>query len=267
VKARDLSNSAGQVTGSSRRQDEKSGQAAAAVEKLVASIASIARSAGHVQQQSLESLKRAQAGDQSLDGLLSEMDAVESAVRQMAESINEFVRDTEAINVMTLAVREIANQTNLLALNAAIEAARAGEQGRGFAVVADEVRKLAEKSAHSVSEINALTEKLASQSAAVRQAIDESFAHISSSQESARAVADILQAANGSVRNVGEGLHAIALETNQQRQASGEVASSIEAIAVMAGDNNLAVEETATAADSLRNLADRLQQIVGRFRI
>ncbi len=267
AKAHDLSMSASRVASSSHQQDEKSNQAAAAVEQLVTSIVSIAQSAEHVQHQSQESLDRAQAGNRSLTELLEEMDVVESAVKQMAESVNEFVRNTEAINAMTQEVKDIAEQTNLLALNAAIEAARAGEQGRGFAVVADEVRKLAEKSARSASEIDAITEKLTSQSVAVRKAIHEGLSHLSSSQESVHSVADILTATNGSVQEVGEGLDTIATATDQQRRVSGEVADNIEAIASMARDNTSSVEETAAAADDLKILADNLQGTVGRFKV
>jgi methyl-accepting chemotaxis protein len=195
------------------------------------------------------------------------MDVVESAVKQMAESVNEFVRNTEAINTMTQEVKDIAEQTNLLALNAAIEAARAGEQGRGFAVVADEVRKLAEKSSRSAEEIDAITEKLTSQSVAVRKAINEGLSHLTSSQDSVHTVASILQATNGSVKEVGAGLDTIAMATDEQRRVSGEVAESIEAIAHMARDNTSAVEETAAAADDLKNLADNLQRTVSRFKV
>ncbi len=267
AKAHDLSSSATRVASSSHQQDAKSNQAAAAVEELVSSIVSIAQSAEHVQHQSQESLDRAQAGNRSLTALLSEMDVVESAVKQMAESVNDFVRNTEAINTMTQEVKDIAEQTNLLALNAAIEAARAGEQGRGFAVVADEVRKLAEKSSRSASEIDAITEKLTSQSVAVRKAINEGLEHLSSSQESVHSVADILHATNGSVQEVGEGLDNIAMATDQQRRVSGEVADNIEAIAMMARDNTSSVEETASAADGLKDLADNLQNTVGRFKV
>ncbi|WP_303783336.1 methyl-accepting chemotaxis protein [Azovibrio restrictus] len=267
AKAHDLSSSAARVANSSHSQDEKSIQAASAVEQLVTSISSIAQSAGQVQHQSQESLDRAQAGNRSLSELLTEMDVVESAVKQMAESVNEFVRNTEAINTMTQEVKDIAEQTNLLALNAAIEAARAGEQGRGFAVVADEVRKLAEKSSRSAEEIDAITEKLTSQSVAVRKAINEGLSHLTSSQDSVHTVASILQATNGSVKEVGAGLDTIAMATDEQRRVSGEVAESIEAIAHMARDNTSAVEETAAAADDLKNLADNLQRTVSRFKV
>ena len=215
-----LSESADRVSQSSHLQNEKSGQAASAVEELVSSISSIAQSAGHVQHQSQESLARANEGSRNLEVLLDEMSVVERAVKEMANSVNDFVRNTESITLMTREVKDIAEQTNLLALNAAIEAARAGEQGRGFAVVADEVRKLAEKSSRSASEIDAITASLSAQSVAVRRSIEEGLDHLESSQSAVSTVSNVLQATNGSVTEVGHGLDAIASATDQQRRVS-----------------------------------------------
>ena len=262
-----LSDSADRVAQSSRQQDQQSGAAAAVVEQLVDSISAIASNAGHVQRQSQESLARAQEGSRNLTTLVGEMDVVEKAVREMAESVGEFVRNTEAITHMTREVKDIAEQTNLLALNAAIEAARAGEQGRGFAVVADEVRKLAEKSSRAAGEIDAITATISAQSVAVRRTIDEGLEHLESSQTAVGSVASVLEATNGSVTEVGHGLDAIANATDHQRRASGEVAGGIESIAGMARDNHGAVEQTAGAAHDLRQLADGLQNLVGRFKV
>jgi len=262
-----LSDSADRVTQSSQQQNERSNLAATAVEQLVSSISSIAQSAEHVQHQSQESLSRATEGTRNLNVLLNEMTVVESAVKEMADSVNNFVRNTESITLMTREVKDIAEQTNLLALNAAIEAARAGEQGRGFAVVADEVRKLAEKSSRSASEIDAITAQLSAQSVSVRHSIEEGLEHLASSQTAVASVSNILQATNGSVTEVGHGLDAIASATDQQRRFSGDVESSIEAIAGMARENSGTVEQTAGAAHDLKRLAEGLGSLVGRFKV
>lgn len=237
------------------------------MESLVDSIASIAQGTQHVEEQSRESLERTHEGMKNLDVLLSGMDMAGGAVKQMADTVQEFVRNTEAITSTAQQVRDIAEQTNLLALNAAIEAARAGEQGRGFSVVADEVRKLAEKSASSAQEIGKLTELLNSQSKVVRQDITTSCGHIASSQESAEQVTKALKAADGSVRKVMEGLGKIARATQQQQEASNSVAGNIEDIAAMARENTSVVEETASAVSDLKELADHLHKAVERFKV
>jgi methyl-accepting chemotaxis protein len=264
--AHTLAVSAGQVAASSMRQDAKSSAAATAVEQMLSSIGSIAQGMEKVHEQSRESLRRSGEGNESLSRLIGEVGQVENTVKDIAQSVTEFVRSTESITNMTRQVKDIADQTNLLALNAAIEAARAGEQGRGFAVVADEVRKLAEKSSTSAGEIDAVTHTLAQQAEVVRRSIESGLEHIASSQNSMGTVAEVLASASTSVTEVGRGLDAIASATDQQRRVSGEVAQNIESIAAMSRDNAQAVEQTAASAQEMEALAENLQSTVGRFR-
>ncbi|MBI4986223.1 MAG: methyl-accepting chemotaxis protein [Rhodocyclales bacterium] len=264
--AHDLSSSANQVTEGSHRQDQMSTSAATAVDGVVSSIADIAHSTERVHEQSRESERRSLEGNQSLSKLIGDVGMVENTVKQIAQSVTEFVTSTASITNMTREVKDIADQTNLLALNAAIEAARAGEQGRGFAVVADEVRKLAEKSSASASEIDAITRSLSQQSDAVKHSIENGLSHITSSQKSAETVAEILAAASNSVTEVGHGLDSISEATEEQRRAFSEVARNIESIAAMARENSGAVEKTSAAAQQLESLANNLQSAVGRFK-
>ena len=264
--AQALVGGAKQVASSSNRQHDMSDQAADAVENVVSSIADIAHSTEQVHQQSRESERRSAEGTRSLTKLISDVGIIEGTVKQIAETVSEFVTSMASIAGMTQEVREIADHTNLLALNAAIEAARAGEQGRGFAVVADEVRKLAEKSAASASEIDSVTHALTERSEKVRNFISAGLSHIASSQQSMASVADVLSTAASSVTQVGHGLDDIAAATEEQRRVFTEVAKTIEAIAAMARENNLASDETAAAAQSLSELAGKLQSAVGRFK-
>jgi methyl-accepting chemotaxis protein len=266
IAARELVSNARQVASSSHRQNETSTSAATSVERMVSAIASIARSTDEVHHQSQESLRRSEEGNVSLSRLIGEVRTVESTVQEIAGAVTHFVDSTAAITNMTREVKDIADQTNLLALNAAIEAARAGEQGRGFAVVADEVRKLAEKSASSASEIDAITRTLSQQSDAVQRSIQAGIGHLEASQNSMESVATVLSEASASVTRVGQGLDAIAEATDEQRRVSGQVAENIESIAGMARENNVAVEQTASAAQRLEQLAGNLQETVGRFR-
>jgi methyl-accepting chemotaxis protein len=233
---------------------------------MLTSIGSIATGMAGVHQQSSESRRRSDEGNESLSRLIGEVGQVESTVREIAGAVTDIVKSTGSITSMTRQVKDIADQTNLLALNAAIEAARAGEQGRGFAVVADEVRKLAEKSSASAGEIDLVTRTLATQADVVRQSIERGLKHIASSQDSMESVAEVLTAASTSVIEVDRGLDAIATATDEQRRVSGEVAQNIEAIATMSRDNSRAVEQTAASACEMETLAKKLQSTVGRFR-
>lgn len=278
---RNVDQSASEVTGSAGalarnaaeleryalRQNEQSDRVLGAVGGLTESTGHIAESTEIVRARSRDSLKRSEEGRQSLNQLIGQVEQVESAVRHMAEAVQAFAASTQKITGMTGEVRDIAEQTNLLALNAAIEAARAGEQGRGFAVVADEVRKLAEKSACSAGEIDAVTAEIVQRSESVRKAISLGLEHLDSSRAAAKHVSEVLESANQSVAEVGEGLDRIAGSTEQQRCASRDANASIESIVAMAHDNARIIEETVSAARSLETLANRLQELVRRFKV
>jgi methyl-accepting chemotaxis protein len=198
--------------------------------------------------------------------MIGEIHSVQEAVNQIAGSVKEFVDSTRAIASMTQLIKEIADQTNLLALNAAIEAARAGEQGRGFAVVADEVRKLAEKSAQSANEIDQVTNLLNQKSGHVEETVQEGLHSLQATQEHIERVSVVLTEAGEAVTRSSEGVNDIAASVGEQSQASADIAQHVEQIAHMSEENHAAVESNTRDIERLEQLAHELQALVGRFK-
>jgi methyl-accepting chemotaxis protein len=227
----------------------------------------VAQSSGDVLELSQSNVERARKGNQDVQELTSRLKDVEVAVSSITSTVETFIKSTDSITVMTRQVKEIAEQTNLLALNAAIEAARAGEHGRGFAVVADEVRKLAEKSTRSAAEIDTVTKGLNNGSQSVHDAITHGLDALQSIRESMQQVSAALAATMGTADQVSQGMENIASASEEQLQASHSAAGSVESIASLAHQTEQSVSDVANAADDLERAASDLQSEMRRFKV
>ncbi len=253
------------VQENSNQQNDAASATASAVEEMTVSISSVAESVDNVRNTAHTSVERTHAGNEGVSQMVGEITGVEQSVHSISESVAKFIESTKQINNMTQEVREIADQTNLLALNAAIEAARAGEQGRGFAVVADEVRKLAEKSSASARAIDEITRSISEQSTEVESSITSGLEHLSSTQDLLENIAIILGESSHSVQNVTNGMDSITGATQEQAMASTQIAQNVEKIAQMTENNAQAIRQTAEAAHQLNALARNLKSAIMRF--
>lgn len=262
-----LASTTGQIALATETQAQAVSNMAASVEEFSVSIAHMSDRAGEVRNAAIGSGEVADQGATAVTKLLDENNRVALNVETVANQIQDLSALSERISSIVSVIREVADQTNLLALNAAIEAARAGEQGRGFAVVADEVRKLAERTSKSTQDISAVIDEVQRATLAAATTMEQTVAEeregISLSSGVGESIAKIRSESSRVVTAVEE----ITSALHEQSTASTEIARGVEMIAQMGEENSAAVKETASAANNLESLAARLQTVAARFRL
>ena len=265
--AMELSTASSSSARAGESQSEAASSMAASVEELSVSIDQVEAHAREARGVTLDSGSQSEEGGRIIHQTAEEMRNIAAAVNSTAGTIRELEDYSGQISSIVSVIKDIADQTNLLALNAAIEAARAGEQGRGFAVVADEVRKLAERTANSTQEITGMIGKIQQGTQRAAQEMESGVQRVNDGVQLAHKAGDSVIGIRASAEKVTRAVDDINLALKEQSVAAREIAQKVERIAQGAEQNSAAVNQTESSAQHLRTLAVELQELAGRFRV
>jgi methyl-accepting chemotaxis protein len=265
--AQQLKAAAQQTACASEAQSEAASGMAAAVEEMSVSIDQVRDHARDARGVAAEAGAESRNGGHVVHSSAEEMQLVATAVNEAAGTIRELENYSNEISAIINVIREVADQTNLLALNAAIEAARAGEQGRGFAVVADEVRKLAERTSESTHTIAGVIDKVQAGARRAAQEMENGVARVNGGVELAHQAGDSITGIQAGAERVAAAVDDIGTALDEQATAAQEIARGVERIAGMAEENSASVRQTSAAAERLHELASELERSVARFHV
>ncbi|GAB3254409.1 methyl-accepting chemotaxis protein [Chitinimonas naiadis] len=262
-----LSGQMKEINLSARQSSDATTATAAAIEQMSVSVDQISDSARETERNSERSNELAVAGEKMVTQAADEIERIQVQVHSASALIGGLVERSREINGITSVIKEIADQTNLLALNAAIEAARAGEQGRGFAVVADEVRKLAERTGQATSQITSMINAIQADTGSVVDSMEAITPQVSLGVEKATAAANALREIGTGAADTLDKIRDVASATSEQSTATNSVANNVERIAHMVENSATAVHAANREVAQLESLASNLRSSVARFTV
>ncbi len=263
----EIASSSEQMARGSSEQTSQTAQVSSAVEEMTATIVESSKNAGEASGMAREAATAATEGTRVVSQTIEGMNKIAKVVQDSASTIQALSKSSDQIGEIIGVIDDIADQTNLLALNAAIEAARAGEQGRGFAVVADEVRKLAERTTKATKEITDMIKGIQADTKGAVVSMEQGIQEVDSGRLLADKAGESLNAILGFSQRVQDMIQQIASAAEQQSAASEQIARNVESIANVTKENAAGIEQSASAAEQLNRQAEGLQSMVGKFRI
>lgn len=265
--AEQMANSARDMTKGAESQTAQTIQVATAIEQMSATVLEVAKHSSDAAQSSQEAAKLAKEGAGIVTQTIEGMNNISQAVRDSANTILELGKSSDQIGEIISVIDDIADQTNLLALNAAIEAARAGEQGRGFAVVADEVRKLAERTTKATKEIATMIKTIQTDTSGAVKSMEAGTKEVEVGVKFANDAGDALKQISKAVHDVTERVQHIATAAEEQSAAADEISANVEKVASVAKETSKESSQSLSGAEKVTSLSLELQKLVRGFNI
>lgn len=263
----ELSVTVQQITGRVNEQASRAAQVATSATEMSQSVTDIAKSAATIATSAKDTVRIAGEGSGVVSKTVEEVQEIASIVKESSKMLSNLGERSRQIGEIVTVINDIADQTNLLALNAAIEAARAGEQGRGFAVVADEVKKLAERTTNATKEISTMIVAVQGETGKTVAFMNESLKRVESGANLSAQAGEALHKIVDSVNGLQSMVDQIASATEQMSTVSGQISDYIEVIANISNETSTSTGEIARASEDLSRLSVDLKEMTHRFRL
>lgn len=265
--ATEISSSTEELSAGVKEQTNQTAQVSTAIEEMTATIVETSKNTAEVSEKTQETATKSQEGSRLSDDASRGMEEIANSSNVTAQNIDGLAEKATAIGEIISVIDDIADQTNLLALNAAIEAARAGEQGRGFAVVADEVRKLAERTTTATKEVAETIKGIQNDVSAANQQVNDSKQIVESGKELVQKTSGSLNEIYSAIESVQEMMRQIATASEEQSSAAEQISRNVENVDRITKETATGTEQAATAAEQLSRQSEELKNLVGGFKL